>query len=176
MNRFISLGLSENDALLILDDKDITNYFEDALSGGCSIKLLANWINVNVKSVLNKQMISINEFVVSPKELCDLILLIENSKINNVQAKFIFEKMIETGKDAQTIVEFMGLEQVFDENELLAVIKEIVDNNPKSVADYNKGKNRAFSYMVGLIMKKTDGRANPQLVNKLLLEEIQRRK
>ena len=176
LERYVSLGLSETDALLILDNKDIARYFEEALSYGSSIKLLSNWINVNVKTVLNKRMISINDFPISPKELSVLILLIENSKINNVQAKFIFEKMIDTGKDVQTIVEFMGLEHISNQDELSNIVVKIVEENPKSIIDYNNGIDRALGYLIGLVMKKTEGKANPQLVNKLLLEEIKRRK
>ena len=176
LKRYVSLGLSESDASIILDDKNIANYFEEALASGCSIKLLANWVNVNVKSFINKRNVEIKDFPIKPNELSDLILLIENSKINNVQAKFIFEKMIETGKDAQTIVEFMGLEQVSNEDELLNIVKKVIKDNSKSISDYLKGRNRALGYLAGQVMKETGGKANPQLVNKLLLEEIQRRK
>ena len=95
--------------------------------------------------------------------------------MSNKQARDVFAKMIETGKDASSLIKEMGLTQVSDESALIAVIKEVIDANPQSVVDYKAGKDRAIGFIVGQVMKKTQGKANPALANKLILEEIKRR-
>ena len=175
LNRYKELGLNEYDSSLLIADKDISNYFDSGLKSGCSAKLLANWVIGDVQSYLNKDGISILNFPVKANELGELILLVEKGEVSNKQAREVFEKMIETGKKASILVKEMGLSQVSDEGALLSIIKEVIDNNPQSVIDYKAGKDRAIGFIVGQVMKKTQGKANPALANKLILEEIKRR-
>ena len=173
--RYKDLGLNEYDSSLLIADKDISCYFDKGLKSGCSAKLLANWVIGDVQSYLNKEGSSIKNFPVSSLELGKLIKLVEKGDVSNKQARDVFAKMIETGKDASSLIKEMGLTQVSDESALIAVIKEVIDANPQSVVDYKAGKDRAIGFIVGQVMKKTQGKANPALANKLILEEIKRR-
>ena len=102
-------------------------------------------------------------------------LVIMESGIGKVNAAIGTLEMIKTHKDASTLIKEMGLSQVSDENALIGIIKEVIDANPQSVVDYKAGKDRAIGFIVGQVMKKTQGKANPALANKLILEEISRR-
>ena len=97
-------------------------------------------------------------------------MLMDKGTISSAIAKKVFKKMFETGKDPKVIVEEEGLVQVTDENAIKEVVVKIIDANPQSVSDYKAGKDKAIGYLVGQIMRETKGKANPQIVNKLLLE------
>ena len=119
--------------------------------------------------------IEIKDFPVSSAELGKLIKLVENNTVSNKQAREVFAKMIETNKSADEIVKELGLSQVSDESALEAIINEVIDANPQSVVDFKAGKDRALGFIVGQVMKKTQGKANPALASKLILENIKRR-
>ena len=114
--------------------------------------------------------IEIKDFPVSSAELGKLIKLVENNTVSNKQAREVFAKMIETNKSADEIVKELGLSQVSDESALEAIINEVIDANPQSVVDFKAGKDRALGFIVGQVMKKTQGKANPALASKLILE------
>ena len=99
-----------------------------------------------------------------------MIGLIEKGTISNKIAKTVFKEMIETGKEPQKIVEEQGLVQISDEGAIKAVVEQVVENNPQSVADFKAGKEKAIGFLVGQVMKETKGKANPGLVNKLIVE------
>ena len=171
--RYQKMGLSEYDANLLVASKDISDYFDKVVEEGANPKLAANWINVEVQSELKKSKINIRDFIVKPKSLALLIDLIETGKISNRQGKDIFLRLIQ-GEDLPSIIKELGT-VINDEGEITQIIKYILDENPQVVTDYQKGKGRAVSFIVGIVMKKTEGRANPELANKLVLEELQRR-
>ena len=174
-SEYKKFGLNDYDASLILSDVEIANYFESGLKSGCSPKLLANWINVEVQGYLNKYNISINEFTINSEDLGELIKFVEHGDISSTQAKVLFNKMIETKKTAKTLINDMGLTQESDINVLVVIVNEIIDNNPQVITDYKAGKNRVIGFLVGQVMKKTSGKANPAIVNKLILDEMKRR-
>ncbi len=101
-----------------------------------------------------------------------MIKLIESGKISGTIAKKVFEKMFESGKDPETIVKEEGLEVVSDEGALVGIVKSILEKNPQSVDDYKNGKEKAIGFLVGQAMKETKGKANPQIINKILKEEL----
>ena len=173
--KYKELGLGDYDCNQLISNKDISNYFDLGLSSGCNPKLLANWVIVDVQSYLNKMDIEIKDFPVSSAELGKLIKLVENNTVSNKQAREVFAKMIETNKSADEIVKELGLSQVSDESALEAIINEVIDANPQSVVDFKAGKDRALGFIVGQVMKKTQGKANPALASKLILENIKRR-
>ena len=175
LERYKSLGLNEYDSNLLLADKDISNYYDEAIKSGANPKLLANWIIGDVQSVLNKDGISIKSFKVSPSLLGELVLLIEQGKVSNKQAREFFVKMVENPISPKKLLEESGTSLISDEDTLKAIVKEVVDANEQSVIDYKNGKDRALGFIVGQIMKKTQGKANPGLTSKLVLEEIKRR-
>lgn len=175
LERYKSLGLNDYDSSLLLSNKETSDYFDEVNKSGANPKLIANWIIGDVQSYLNKNGISIEEFKVAPKHLGDLIKLIEANKVSNKQAREIFEHMLVEDKDPELYVKELGFVQVSDEGELLSIISELLGANPNLIADYKAGKDRVLGFFVGQIMKKTQGKANPSLTSKLLVQEIMKR-
>ena len=175
LERYKKLGLNDYDSSLLIADKDVSNYFDEASKSGANPKLLANWVIGDIQSVLNKEGISIKEFKISPTYLAELVLLIEEGKVSNKQAREMFAKMLEKPVSPKKLLEESGTSLISDEETLKAIVKEVVDANEQSVIDYKNGKDRALGFIVGQIMKKTQGKANPGLASKLVLEEINRR-
>lgn len=175
LERYKKLGLNDYDSSLLIADKDVSNYFDEASKSGANPKLLANWVIGDVQSILNKEGISIKEFKISPSYLAELVLLIEQGKVSNKQAREMFVKMLENPVSPKKLLEESGTSLISDEETLKAIVKEVVDANEQSVIDYKNGKDRALGFIVGQIMKKTQGKANPGLASKLVLEEINRR-
>ena len=173
--RYQKLGLNEYDSNLLVSNKEISNYYDSVILNGANPKRAANWIIVDVQSVLKRQNISIDEFRISPKYLAKLINIIEKGTISNRQGRKIFEKMLAENKDPQLIIDEAGIFVNSDESSLKATIVEVVDANPQAVEEYKKGRDRAVGFLVGQIMKKTKGTANPMLTNKLIVEELKRR-
>lgn len=175
LERYEKLGLNEYDSSLLIADKDISYYFDEAVKSGANPKLLANWIIGDIQSVLNKEDISIKEFKVTPTLLDELVLLIEQGKVSNKQAREFFAKMVKNPVSPKKLLEESGTSLISDEETLKAIVKEVVDANEQSVIDYKNGKDRAMGFIVGQVMKKTQGKANPGLASKLVLEELKRR-
>ena len=173
--RYEKLGLNEYDSSLLLTSKEKSDYFEKVGETGANPKLAANWINGDVQSYLNKNNISINEFNISPNHLGALIKLIESNVISNKQARAMFEKMLEKDEDPIRLVDELDFNQISDENKLLTLINELLDQNPQLIMEYKSGKDRVLGFFMAQIMKKTQGKANPTLTNKLLIQEINRR-
>ncbi len=175
LKRYEEMGLSDYDANQLIADKDISCYFDEAVKSGASPKLLANWIIVDIQAILHKEEISILDFKVSPNNLGELVKLIEEGKVSNKQAREIFNEMTKDNADPKDLVKKMGTSMISDEETILAMVKEVIDANPQSVIDYKNGKDRAVGFLVGQIMKKSQGKVNPALTNKLIVEELKRR-
>lgn len=173
--RYKELGLNDYDSSLLLINKETSDYFDKALESKANPKLIANWVIVDVQSYLNKTNIPISKFSVSPMNLGKLINLISEGKVSSKQAKDIFTEMINSGKDPEKIIEESGTSQVSDESTLLPIINSLLDANPALIADYKAGKDRVLGFFVGQVMKQTQGKANPALTSKLIIEEMQRR-
>lgn len=173
--RYKELGLSDYDASILISDKDISVYYDEALKTGASYKLVANWVIGDVQAILNKQNISIKQFRISPIRLGELIKIVESGKISNKQARDVFNKMLESDDDINKIIDSLGASQISDTSLIESLVKEVIDANPQSVVDYKNGKDRAVGFLVGQVMKKSQGKANPALTNKMIVEELKRR-
>lgn len=173
--RYKQLGLNDYDCSLLLANKDISEYFDNAVKTGANPKLLANWIIVDIQAILHKDEISILDFAVSPKDLGSLVKFIESGKISNKQAREVFSAMISERQSAEEIISIMGTTLNSDEDFLRTIVKEIIDANPQAIIDYKNGKDRAVGFLIGQIMKKTSGKVNPALTNKLVVEELNNR-
>lgn len=160
-------GLSQYDAEVIVADEEIAKYFEEA-SIGVNHKIVANWICSELFGKLNKNNIELAECKITPIMIRELVTLIENGTISGKIAKSIFEEMFESGENPKKIVKAQGLVQLADSNALESIIDEIIAAHPDSVAEYRNGKEKLFGFFVGQVMKKTGGKANPQMVNDLL--------
>lgn len=171
-NRLQSLGLSEYDARVITSSKAMADYFDQAMEHFDDAKTLANWVMGDLSSLLKADTCSFENSPISPEQLAGLLELIRKGDISGKIGKTVIEEMYHTGKDAKTIVKEKGLAQISDEGELDKIVSDVITNNPKSVADYQSGKESAIGFLVGQVMKATKGQANPGLVNKLLKEKL----
>ena len=169
------LGLPAYDAHVLTLTKEMSDMFEKTVSLGADAKLASNYLMVDVNAYLNKVQKELSETELTAEGLAGMIKLITDGTISSKIAKKVFAELIEHGGDAEKIVKEKGLVQVSDSGQLLAWVNEALDNNPKSIEDYKNGRDRAIGFLVGQIMKASKGQANPQMINKMLLEEIAKR-
>ncbi len=171
--RFIGqYGLPEHDAQVLTSSKALAGYFEDCVRLHPQPKTVSNWIMVELIRELKREEQDIEQSPVSPENLAALLDLIREGVISGKIAKAVFEEMFATGRSPKTIVHDRGLIQVTDGGQIQAVIEEVLKANPDRLADYKNGKTKLFGYFVGEVMKKTQGKANPKIVNEILKEQI----
>jgi len=169
------LGLPAYDAKVLTMTKEMSDFFEATVKAGADAKQASNWLMGEVSAYLNAEQKELSEVALTPESLAGMIKLIENGTISSKIAKKVFKELIEKGGDPEKIVKEKGLVQISDEGAILKLVIETLDENEQSVTDFKNGKDKAIGFLVGQIMKKTKGQANPQLVNKLLLQEIKKR-
>lgn len=175
LERYKANGLNDYDSSLLISNKDVSEYYDKVVACGANAKLVANWVIVDVQAILNKEEISIKDFAISPDHLAELIKLIEEGKVSNKQARDFFALMLKDNSSPNKLLKDSGTSLISDESALLKIINEVLDNNSQSISDFKAGKDRALGYMVGQVMKASQGKANPALTSKLLLEEIKKR-
>ena len=169
------LGLPEYDAHVLTLTKEMSDFFEGAIEHGADVKLTSNWLMGGVNEYLNKNQVDLEDTKLTPENLAGMIKLIEDGTMSSKIAKKVFPELAENGGDAKQIMEDKGLVQISDEATLLKFVNEALDNNPQSVEDYKNGKGKAMGFLVGQIMKASKGQANPQKVNQLLKQELDKR-
>lgn len=168
-------GLSSYDAGVLTASKALADFYEQATAFAQETKLVANWVMGEVSAYLNANDKELDDVALTPEGLGKLLSLIEQGTISGTIAKTVFKELIEQGGDPEQIVKDKGLVQISDEGELSKIVNEVLDRNQQSIDDYKAGKEKAIGFLVGQVMKATKGKANPPLVNKLLVQEIQRR-
>ncbi|OIO74690.1 MAG: aspartyl/glutamyl-tRNA amidotransferase subunit B [Elusimicrobia bacterium CG1_02_37_114] len=173
--RFLKeFGLSEYDANILTSEKSLADYYEECLKDFKTADLqfvqkpVANWIITELLGRLNAANKSIKESPVSSNNVVKLIKLIQDNTISGRIAKTVFDEMFISGKSPEDIVKEKGLVQVTDEKTLTKIIEEVIKEKENVVNDYKSGKKQALSSLIGAVMKKTQGKANPQVVNKIL--------
>jgi aspartyl-tRNA(Asn)/glutamyl-tRNA(Gln) amidotransferase subunit B len=169
------LGLPIYDAKVLTITREMADFFEATVKAGADSKLASNWLMGDVSAYLNAEQKELADIALTPENLAEMIKLIENGTISSKIAKTVFKELIEKGGSAEQVVKEKGLVQISDEGALLKIVSEILDANPQSIEDFKNGKSKAVGFLVGQLMKATKGQANPQMVNKILLEEIQKR-
>ena len=173
--RYISeYGLPEYDASILTGSKVLADFFEEAVKKTSNAKAVSNWIMGDLLRILKEKEMEVEEIPFPGEYLAKLVMLIDKGTISGTIAKKVFEKMFNQNKDPEVIVKEEGLEVVSDESALIAVVKKVLESNPQSVADYKSGKEKAFGFLVGQAMKETRGKANPQIINKILKEELEK--
>lgn len=171
-HRFIdNFSLSTYDASVLIAERNRADYFE-TVANDRDAKLAANWVINELLGILNKNEKSIEESPIAAEQLGGLIALISDNTISGKIAKDVFAIMYETGKDADAIVEEKGLKQVTDTGAIEALVDEVIAENPDNVEKYRGGKDKLFGFFVGQVMKKSQGKANPAMVNTLLKEKL----
>ncbi len=171
-NRFIKeFKLSEYDAEVIVNDKDIAIFFEQTVKNR-DPKIVTSWITVELFSYLKKNQIDINDNDISPEKIGEFIDLISNGIISNRQGKENFEDYMKSNEKADEFVKKRGLVQVSDIDEINNLIDFVIKENPKMVDEYRNGKEKLFGFFVGQVMKVSKGKANPKLANELLRNKL----
>jgi len=174
--RFVrDLGIPDYDAGVLTASKHLAAYFETTVGQCSNVKMVSNWIMTEVLRVAKADDFSAETFPIAPGQLAGLLKLIDTNVISGKIAKTVFEEMHASGKDPKTIIEEKGLVQVSDTGELTAVINQVLDASPSEVQRYLGGQTKLQGFFVGQVMKLTKGKANPALVNQLLVEALNKR-
>jgi len=170
--RFVNeYTISDYDAGILTDDKLLADYFEECVGlSQDSPKELSNWIINDVLRELNERKTNVQDFIVSPKMLVDLVKI--KPAIGSSIAKDVFVEMINTGKTAPSIVKEKSLTQMGDVSELNDIVAKVIDENPKAAEDYGKGKKSALTFLIGQTMKVTKGKANPKILTEIFKEKL----
>lgn len=175
--RFLSeYGLSDYDAELLTSRRDIADYFESALKTHGNAKALGNWIVGDLFRVLKERRLDeqlyISNWPVAAAHLAELVRLIDQGRISGKIAKSVFESMLESDRSPERIVSEKGLEQVSDPGSIESAVDQVLAANPKQVSQFLAGNEKVFGFLVGQIMKATQGKANPQKVNEILRDKL----
>ena len=164
--------LNEKESITLSNEQELAEYYEEVVKETKDPKLSANWMLTEVLRVLKDKNIDINEFNVSPNNIGKLIKLIKSNVISSKIAKEIFEILLDEDKDPEEIVKEKKLVQITDNNEIEKIVEQVILENTQSVEDYKAGKSNALKYIVGQAMKLSKGKANPQMINKIILEKL----
>ena len=162
--------LPEYDSNIIVSSKYLSDFFEEATRVCNNPKSVSNWIMTDIIRVQNEE--DLEKMPFTAEELGKLIVLIDKGTISSAIAKKVFEEMLENPKDPEEIIKEKGWIQISDEGAIKEVVQKILEANPQSIADFKAGKDRALGFLVGQAMKETKGKANPQMLNKMFLEEL----
>ena len=164
--------LSEKDAKLITASKYLSDLFEEAVKVCNNPKAVNNWIISDISRILNETEMEPIQIPFDAKQLGKLVVLIDKGTISSSIGKKVLVELFENPRDPEDIIKEKGWIQISDEGAIKEVVLKILENNPQSIADYKGGKDKALGFLVGQAMKETKGKANPQMLNKMFLEEL----
>ncbi|MFZ2196956.1 MAG: Asp-tRNA(Asn)/Glu-tRNA(Gln) amidotransferase subunit GatB [Thermodesulfovibrionales bacterium] len=171
--RFVSeYGLPEYDADLLTSEKAVAAWFEEVVKAGGPPKAAANWVMGDLMKMLNEENTAIDNCLIKPKQLADMLALIEKGTISGKIAKTVFMEMYKTGKDAEGIVKEKGLLQISDGSAIEKAVDEIIAKHPAEVERFKAGEEKLLGFFVGQVMKATKGKANPQMLNDLMKKKL----
>lgn len=169
------LQIPEYDASVLTDTKEMSDFFDQTVALGADPKQVSNWLMVNVNAYLNENNLELQQTKLTPEHLATMIGLVKDGTISSKIAKKVFAETIAHGSEPKAWVQSKGLIQQSDPQVLTPIITQVLDDNQQSVVDFKNGKDRAFGFLVGQIMKQTHGQANPKAVNQILTAEIKKR-
>ncbi len=164
-------GLSEADAAILASAKRLSELFESAAKLSGNVRAACNWIISDVLRLLRERGVEADDLALSPEKFARLLIMVDKGEINITVGKGLLGDVMDGG-DPDALVKERGLAQVSDSGAILSIVQEIIANNPQSVADYKAGKGKALAFFVGQTMKATKGKANPKLVNELIIEQL----
>ena len=169
-------GITDYDASVLVADRDLADYFAEVANMSGEGKLAANWVMGSVLAELNQANLTIAEFPVSSRQLSDLLGRIKDDTLNSKTAKTVFEALITGDGEVDTIIEEQGLVQMTDTGAIEAVVDEVISENSHEVANYRAAssdkRSKMLGFFVGQVMKKSQGKANPQAVNQILASKL----
>lgn len=168
-------GIPAYDAGVLTQTKEMSDFYDATVAAGADPKLAANWLMGEVNAYLNSKQVELSDTTLTPEHLATMIKLIEDETISSKIAKKVFKEIITNDTEPKAWVESKGMVQLSDPAKLQPIIDEVLDNNEQSIEDFKNGKDRAIGFLVGQIMKKTRGMANPKMVNKLLMASLKER-
>ena len=168
-------GLSDYDASVLTQTLEMSDFYNETVANGADPKLAANWLMVEVNAYLNANKLELGQTALTPAHLAGMIKLIQDETISSKIAKKVFKEIIANDTAPKAFVEAKGMVQLSDPAKLQPIIDEVLDNNEQSIEDFKNGKDRAVGFLVGQIMQKTRGKANPKVVNKLLMASLKER-
>ncbi len=167
-------GLNEHDINVLIANKELGDFFEETMKYSKNAKGVCNWLLGEVQGWLNKHEQTVVNTELRPEALAKLVEMIDTNEISSKQAKELIDDIM-TGKDPAESAKEKGLQQVTNTDELANMIKDVLDENTQAIEDFKAGKGRAVGFLVGQVMKKSKGQANPGLVNQILQEELKKR-
>ena len=167
-------GLSDHDISILISNKEMSDYFETVTKFTSNAKSACNWLLSDISAWLNTHETTIDQAQLDPKNLAKLIAMIDDGKISNAQAKKLVDDLM-AGKDPEAAAKEKGLQQVSDTGAIAAMVNEVMDANPQAIEDFRNGKSRAVGFIVGQVMKKSRGQANPGMVSRMVNEELAKR-
>jgi len=174
LERFVKeYGIKPEDARVLVEEKELAEYFEMAAKTTEEPQSVANWILSELLGYLNRDGREIKDTLIKPEQIGKLVELVRKGVISGKIAKTVFKEMYGSGDDPEKIVREKGLVQITDRGELEKLVEEVLNSNPKAVEQYRAGKKNTIGFFVGQIMKKTKGKANPKIVNELLIEKLE---
>lgn len=165
-------SLPEYDAFILTSSKKMADFFDAAVAEGATPKAVSNWLMGDISKILNEKEMEAGDIPFTPVQLAKMIALIEKGSISNSAAKKVLDAMFNEPDDPEKLVEKLGLAQVSDEGAILGMVNDVLAQNPQSIADYKAGKDKAIGFLVGQVMRVSKGKANPQIINKLLKEAL----
>ena len=165
-------GLNEYDAGVLTASHEMSRYFEKVLASGAIPKIACNWITGDLTRVMNESGKTLIEINLPSEDLANLTTLIDQGEISSKIAKTVFSEMLDTGKTPKKIIEEKGLKQITDAKELSRIVEGLLASNPQQVKQYREGKTKIIGFFVGQIMKQTQGKGDPAIINKLLKEKL----
>ncbi|GMI95877.1 GLU-ADT subunit B [Hibiscus trionum] len=170
--RYENMGLSMQDVLFLANDMNVAEYFDATLSSGADLKLAANWIMGDIAAYMKNEKLSINEIKLTPQELGELIASIKGGTISGKIGKEILFELLAKGGTVKGLIEEKDLVQINDPVEIGKMIDKVISENPKQLEQYRGGKTKLQGFFAGQVMKLSKGKANPGLLNKILLEKL----
>ena len=172
-NKYVSqFGLSAYDARVISDEISMANFFEETVANGAEAKLASNWVTSDSVGYLKSNKLSFSELKLSPENLAEMINMISKNIISGKIAKEILPELIQKNISPKKLVEEKGLAMISDSSSILPIIDELINEHPNEVQAFKNGKTKLLGFFVGQLMKRTKGKADPKLANKLLMEKL----
>jgi len=165
-------GIPEYDASVLTEEKDVADYFEAVVDHVKDAKQASNWVMGEVLRILKEEKLPIDELKIRPSQLANIIKLVEEGKISRRAGKTVFNEVAHTGAEPEKVVEKLGLSQLSDSTRLEEIINRIIEKHPSEVQKFLKGKKSIISFFIGEVMKATNGKANPKVVNEILRERL----
>ncbi|XP_078429301.1 GLU-ADT subunit B [Wolffia australiana] len=170
--RYLQLGLGMQDVLFLADDVAVADFFDSAVESGADVKLAANWIMGDIAAFLKSERLAIGEIKLAPRELAELISSIKSGTISGKMGKEILVELLSKGGTVEALIKEKDLVQIVDPAAIEALVEKVIAANPKQLEQYRSGKTKLQGFFAGQVMKESKGKANPALLNKILLEKL----